>query len=471
MIFFAPTNSSKSQSMDNLINLRKFNYHKWMVLVAATLGYGLFYVCRLSFSVLKSKILEVTDANGAQYLTESEVGIIGSALFFSYAAGKFVNGFLADRVNVRWFMGGGLLIAALVNAFLGFKVPFWAFILLWGVNGWVQSVGAPSCVIALKAWFPSHQLGTVYGFWSSSHNIGTSISALLTAFVATHLGWQYGFFNAAFLGAVGVALIFIFLRPTPKSVFPQWRSEAERGSGKDDGKAEVIIDQKEVSNKQRQVLKMPIIWVLALSSAFMYISRYALDSWGIFYLEQAKGYTNMEAAFIYSIAPGLGVVGTIFSGFISDLLFKGKRERLTLIASVTNLIGLLILLYAPLGFWGDITAMVLFGISIGILICLLGGLMAVDLAPAGATGAAMGVIGVASYLGAALQDITSGALVESRKTVVETLVNGIAQKQSIYNFDQFSIFWTASAAMSTLLLIFIVRAYNKKSRLRALSEK
>ena len=27
---------------------------------------------------------------------------------------------------------------------------------------------------------------------------------------------------------------------------------------------------------------MPAIWILALSSAFMYISRYAINSWGVF---------------------------------------------------------------------------------------------------------------------------------------------------------------------------------------------
>lgn len=39
---------------------------------------------------------------------------------------------------------------------------------------------------------------------------------------------------------------------------------------------------------QRQVLTMPAIWILALSSAFMYISRYAVNSWGVFYLEAQK---------------------------------------------------------------------------------------------------------------------------------------------------------------------------------------
>ena len=39
---------------------------------------------------------------------------------------------------------------------------------------------------------------------------------------------------------------------------------------------------------QRQVLLMPAIWILALSSAFMYISRYAINSWGVFYLEAKR---------------------------------------------------------------------------------------------------------------------------------------------------------------------------------------
>ena len=100
----------------------RYNRSKWAVFVAATIGYGLFYVCRLSLNVVKKPIVD------AGYLTETELGIVGSALFFSYAIGKFVNGFLADRVNVRYLMAGGLLVATLVNFALGFAVPLWAFV-------------------------------------------------------------------------------------------------------------------------------------------------------------------------------------------------------------------------------------------------------------------------------------------------------------------------------------------------------
>ncbi len=408
---------------------KNYNSQKWGVFIAATLGYGLYYVCRLSLNVVKKPIVD------AGYLSETDLGIIGSALFFSYAAGKFINGFLADRVNVRNFMAGGLLVATIVNALLGFAVPFWAFVALWALNGWFQSVGGPCSVISLNRWFPEKQRGTVYGFWSASHNIGEAATYILTAFVVTNLGWRYGFWSAACLGALGVVVIFLFLKPRPNNATINSLNENSA-----DEKASV-------GKKQLEVLKNPLIWLLALSSAFMYICRYAINSWGVYYLEAEKGYTILEASSLISISAVCGVVGTIFSGLISDKFFGGKRYTPACIFSLMNAIALLLLLFAPHSFILDVTCMILFGVSIGVLICFLGGLMATDLAPKEATGAALGTIGIASYIGAGIQDILSGYLIESQKTVV----NGV----NIYDFSLIRIFWIMAAGVSLLLLTII----------------
>jgi OPA family sugar phosphate sensor protein UhpC-like MFS transporter len=49
---------------------------QWSVFLSATFGYGLYYVCRLSLSVVKKPLVD------GGILTENELGIIGSALFF-----------------------------------------------------------------------------------------------------------------------------------------------------------------------------------------------------------------------------------------------------------------------------------------------------------------------------------------------------------------------------------------------------
>lgn len=411
----------------------KKNY-KWIIFLITTLGYSLFYVCRLSINVVKKPIVD------SGYLTETQLGIIGGALFFSYAIGKFVNGFLADRLNIRFLMAGGLLMAAILNITLGFHVLFGVFVILWGINGWVQSLGGPCSAIALNRWFGDKQRGTVYGFWSASHNIGEAFTFIFIASIVSLAGWQYGFINAGILGIVGAVLIFIFLKP-----FPQNAS------------SDIMpTSQKEIGKNQLGVLRNSSIWLLALASAFMYISRYAVNSWGIYYFEVEKHYSIIEASTLVSISSVCGIIGTVSSGLLSDKLFKGQRYAPACIASALNLIALCLFLFIPDG--GriiDITAMVLFGISIGILICYLGGLMAIDLAPKTAAGAAVGVIGIASYMAAGIQDIVSGFFIESRKQII----NGV----EVIDFSFIRLFWILSALASLLLLIFIYYKHHKRA--------
>ena len=73
--------------------------------------------------------------------SETELGIIGSVLFFTYAIGKFTNGFMADRSNINRFMSTGLLITSLVNLALGFYKLFYSFCRTLGISGWFQSMG------------------------------------------------------------------------------------------------------------------------------------------------------------------------------------------------------------------------------------------------------------------------------------------------------------------------------------------
>ena len=212
-------------------------------------------------------------------------------------------------------------------------------------------------------------------------------------------------------------------------------------------------ETEEFNRAQKAVLKNPAIWILALSSAFMYISRYAVNSWGVFYLEAQKGYTTLDASLIISINSVCGIVGTMFSGVISDKLFGGRRNAPALIFGLMNVIALCLFLLVPgVHFWIDVLAMILFGLGIGVLLCFLGGLMAVDIAPRNASGAALGVVGIASYAGAGLQDIMNGILIEGNKTVA----NGV----EIYDFTYINWFWIGAAVASVLLALLV---WNAKS--------
>ena len=81
---------------------------------------------------------------------------------------------------------------------------------------------------------------------------------------------------------------------------------------------------------------------------------------------------------------------------------------------------------------------------------------AVDIVPKMASGAAIGIVGIASYIGAGIQDILSGSLIESHKHILNNKV--------IYDFTPLMYFWVGSSAMSAILclLIWNVKAHDVK---------
>ena len=421
----------------------KLSTYQWGTFISATLGYGLYYVCRLSINVVKKPIVN------EGIFSETELGIIGSVLFITYALGKFTNGFLADRSNVKRLLSTGLLISALANLALGFTNSFILFAILWGVSGWFQSMGAASCVVSLSRWFPAEKRGTYYGFWSSSHNIGEALTFLVISALVGGLGWRYGFLGAGLIGILGVLVIWGFFKDSPESLgFPQIMKPLKSGE------SHQSLTKDDFNAAQKAVLVNPAIWILALSSAFMYISRYAVNSWGMFYLEAEKSYSTLEAGSIISISSICGIIGTAFSGFISDKLFGGRRNLPALIFGIFVIVGLCLFLLVPNSpYWVDVVAMLIFGTGIGVLICFLGGFMAVDIAPSNASGAALGVVGIASYIGAAVQDTMSGILIEGNKTMIDG--------KAVYDFTYINYFWIGAAVLSTLLALLVWNAKKK----------
>ena len=416
---------------------------QWSTFLAATLGYGMYYVCRLSLIVVKKPIVD------EGVFSETELGIIGAVLFFTYAVGKFMNGFLADRSNINRFMSTGLLVTALVNLCLGFVHSFILFAVLWGISGWFQSMGAASCVVGLSRWFTDKKRGSFYGFWSASHNIGEAMTFIIVASIVSALGWRYGFLGAGLVGLIGALVVWRFFHDTPQSKGLPAVNAPEKKKEMD------ALETEEFNRAQKAVLRNPAIWILALSSAFMYISRYAVNSWGVFYLQAEKGYSTLDASFIISISSVFGIVGTMFSGVISDRFFGGRRNIPALIFGLMNVFALCLFLLVPgVHFWMDALAMILFGLGIGVLICFLGGLMAVDIAPRNASGAALGVVGIASYIGAGLQDVMSGVLIEGNKR----LVDGV----EVYDFTYINWFWIGAALLSVLLALLVWNARSKE---------
>ena len=428
--------------------------------IAGTIGYSLYYVCRTSLNVMKQPIMD------AGILNATQLGIIGACLYWTYAVGKFVNGFLADYCNVKKFMATGLVVSAFANFIMGMlgvwngmagiasSLMFVMFAIMWTINGWSQSMGSPPAIISLSRWYPLRIRGTFYGFFSASHNFGEGLSFVFVAALVSVAGWQWGFFGASLAGALGVTLIALWLHDTPESkglppveVLAGEKTQEEFDKEALEKTSRETDSSAETKRIQKAVLRNPGVWILALASAFMYMSRYAINEWGMFFLQKNKGFELMEASTIIAVNTVAGILGTVCAGWISDNLFKGDRKWPALTAGIMEAVALALFFYGGDLWTVNILAMALFGIAIGVLICFVGGLMAVDLVPRKATGAALGIVGMASYAAAGLMNIISGVLIDGMAVV------DVATGEKLYDFSYVSVFWLGAAIISFLLPI------------------
>ena len=401
----------------------------------ATVGYSIYYVCRMSLGVVKQPMID------AGVLTAGELGLIGSALLLIYAFGKFLNGFIADYCNIRRFMGFGLLASSLVNllialagllcakAGLPHSVLFVIALILWGLNGWFQSMGPAPGVINLSRWFPTSSRGTWYSIFSTSPYLGEFISFIVTAAVVARWGWEWGFLVAGVIGFAGSLLIFYTVKDTPESCGLSTVQKLARENAKPEDNMKTLL-------LQRRVLRHPGIWIIAISSAFIYITKYALTGWGVLFLQKAKLFELEQASSLVALAALVGgLSGTTSAGLISDRIFRGDRMWPALISGLLAVASLSLFLFTGGGYVLNLVYVTLFNFGVGVLYCIVAGLMAIDIVPRKATGAALGVVGISSYVAASLQDVLSGYLIQAGEN----------------DFTAAAIFWIAAAVVATLL--------------------
>ncbi len=397
-------------------------------------AYALYYVCRMAMGVVKQPLID------GGIFTAAQLGIIGSAFYFVYAFGKFANGFIADYCNVRRFMATGIQISTVVNLLMGVfgliqgwtgtstTLLFVTFVIVWGVNGFCQSMGAPPGVISLSRWFPLDRRGTYYSILSATPYLGKSLSVFALGLIVGWIGWEYGFIFSALAGVAGSAMILLMVSDTPESKGLPSVHELT-------GEKPRVSDSMPTKELQIKVLRHPGIWIIALSSAFVYITQHAVSEWGVLFLQKGKGFTLVGATQVIAFSEAFGIAGTVLAGWLSDRVFKGNRFIPVLVSGVLCLLSLGAFLFTGGGYSLNIIYVSVFSLAIGVVYCTVAGLMALDIVPRKATGAALGMVGLASYVAAGVQNIVSGVMIGG---------NG-------FNFVPVSVFWVAACLLSFLI--------------------
>jgi OPA family sugar phosphate sensor protein UhpC-like MFS transporter len=367
----------------------------------------------------------------ALHLSNTELGILGSTLYVTYGIGKFINGIIADKANVRTFLPTALILSAVCNvcfalsalfitpghaSFFGLPsatVLLWVMAFFWGANGWFQSCGFPPVAKSLSYWFSNSERGTKWSLWSTSHQIGVFSAVMVSGIVIDKFGWTGAFFVPAVVCILVGIWLFNRLRDKPQSLGLPDVEKFREEPVKCDEPEEETDNRSYFQIFKEHILCNPVIWMLAIAYIFVYIIRFGTEDWLVKYLVEVKGNSLTLASSKLSSLALVGAGGAIFAGVISDKIYKGNRTPINIVFLICLILSLLAFACNPAQ---NHTLDFIYAAMIGVFTAgpqmLIGGLCAVESSSKKVASASIGFTGVFGYIGAALSSSGTGVVVD-----------------------------------------------------------
>ena len=141
-----------------------------------------------------------------------QLGLIGSAFMWVYAAGAPLAGLIGDRVRRKGLILGGCLFWSFITVTTGWCSRLWQFVTVRAMEGFGETFYFPASMSLISDYHGRTTRSRALSLHQSSVYIGTIMGSWIGAWFAEHHGWRLGFY---FFGGAGMLLalvLFGFLR-------------------------------------------------------------------------------------------------------------------------------------------------------------------------------------------------------------------------------------------------------------------
>jgi MFS transporter, Spinster family, sphingosine-1-phosphate transporter len=146
-------------------------------------------------------------------LTDSQVGLLGSAFLLVYALATIPFGVWADRGVRKTVVGVGVTIWSLATLFTGFARNYGQLFLARSVLGIGEASYYPAGTALLGDYFKKEGRGRAMSIWAAGTAVGIAVGFAGGGIVASRLGWRAAFYMTAVPGLIFAALAFGLREP------------------------------------------------------------------------------------------------------------------------------------------------------------------------------------------------------------------------------------------------------------------
>ncbi len=385
----------------------KFKKYAWMMLLSFGFTYLFFYNGRQNINLVMTQMAAELGSSTAA------LGVVSSALFWCYAFGQLVNGRLGAFFGYKRFMMFGVFASAVLNVIISFQHSIPVIAVLWGLNGFCQSMVWANGVGVLNKWWPKAERGFASGLATAFSGIAQVVTYLT---ILMSLGWnpEWGW-RAAFrypmipMVLMLVAFAFMF-KEKPEDVGLKAFEEDDKEAESRDAELSAEIESKGYLYPYKVLFSEPKVIVFCFISAIAGVGRYGLLTWVPTYFMEALGLSIKEGIFSSILLP-FGQACAMFAfPFITDKVFKGKREPMLALASIVTFCGMICFPFIRNQVPASLMLLVvgISGMVTGVIWAVAG-----DMGGRAFSSTIVGVLDWAVYMGAAVQATIFGFVKDS----------------------------------------------------------
>lgn len=169
----------------------------------------LWCVCVLNYAD-RQAIFAVFPKLEAEFgFTKVQLGLIGSAFMWVYAAGAPFAGLAGDAFRRKDLILGGCIFWSLVTVMTGWCSKLWHFVTVRALEGFGETFYFPASMSLISDYHDQKTRSRAMGFHQSSVYIGTILGSWIGALLAEKYNWRWGFY---IFGVSGIILSLVLYR-------------------------------------------------------------------------------------------------------------------------------------------------------------------------------------------------------------------------------------------------------------------
>jgi predicted MFS family arabinose efflux permease len=239
-------------------------------------------------------------------LTDQQLGIIGGAFMWVYAAAAPLAGLIGDRLNRKFLILAGLAFWSFVTVATAWAQGYWQLVSFRALEGLAEAFYFPASMSLISDYHGPDTRSRAMGLHQSSVYVGTIVGSAAAGYLAEWFGWRSGFYLFGTLGMVLAVVLVATLREPVREVSKTGRPPRSGG-------------WRDLIHALVELLRTPMVWVLmAVFVGANFVAAIFL-AWTPTYLNRrfglSLGSSGLNATLWLQLA---SVAGVISGGWLAD---------------------------------------------------------------------------------------------------------------------------------------------------------